>query len=217
MSTPSAAPGPVVLEGVEATGARKRWTLTLYPDGLRGEREDGAARLHVLRAEAPRVLQFADNVLLRAAVVFRKPARTTLKLDRAGFEELQRWLGHDTLLRLALSQRLPWALPIGALFLLGSLPLAPDPGSGVTGHAADPVSAVLGAALIVQALLSRRWPHPVFFLLDSLWFAVLATQTIYGILAGQSLFWLLIVALQVQLVFSGIQQWRRFSRGRAAA
>jgi hypothetical protein len=69
----------------------------------------------------------------------------------------------------------------------------------------------------VQALLSRRWPHPVFFLLDSLWFAVLAAQSIHGILAGQSPFWLFIVALQVQLVFSGLQQWRRFSRERAAA
>lgn len=214
MTTPEEAPGPIVLEGVEPGGARHRWTLTLYPDGLRGEREDGGARLHLLRGEAPRRVRLVNNALVRA-VVFKKPVRATLKLEPTGYHQLERWLGRDHLLRIALNQRLPWSLPIGILFLLGSLPLAPDPAAGVTGHAADPVSAALGASLILQGVLSRRWPHPVFFLLDSLWFAVLASQTVMGVLAGQSPAWLVIVALQVKLVVDGVRQWRRFSRWRA--
>jgi len=215
MATPLEAPGPVVLEGVEPAGARHRWTLTLYPDGLRGERADGGARLHLLRGEAPRMVQLVDTALLRCTVVFKKPVRATVKLDPAGYQQLERWLGRENLLRIALYQRLPWSLPIGILFLLGSLPLAPDPAAGVPGHAADPVGAALGASLILQGLLSRRWPHPVFFLLDSLWFSVLAGQTVMGVLAGRSPAWLVLVALQVKLVVSGVRQWRRFSRWRA--
>ena len=210
MATDTPGPPPETLEGAETGRKPQRWTLRLFRDGFRGERQDGAASFHVLRAKLLDAIQIVDGLLVKRTLVVRKPRRTTLQFGPPAFRRLSRWIGEPTLLRLALKQRLSWTIPIGILFVLGSVPLPGDPEAGVEAIPFNPVSAALGTFLIVQGLASKRLPRPVFFLLDALWFLGLAADTVYRVWAGQSPYWLVLVVLQLGLAASGLRLWSRF-------
>ena len=210
MATDTPGPRPETLEATQSGRTPREWTLLLFPDGFRGERQDDAASFHVLRTKLADLVQVVDGLLVKRTLVVKKPKRTTLQLEPRGFRRLARWIGEPTLLRLALKQRLSWTIPIGILFVLGSMPLPGDPEAGLEAVPFNPVSAVLGAALIVQGLASRRLPRPLFFLLDALWFLGLAADTVYRVWQGQSPYWLVLVVLQIGLAVSGLRLWRRF-------
>ena len=76
----------------------------------------------------------------------------------------------------------------------------------------DPLDACLGIFLVLQGLLSRRWPHRIYFLLDSLWFLILAVDTTLAVAAGSSPLWLGAVVLQAWLILTGLGYWRRFAQ-----
>ena len=209
MATDTPGAAPETLEASEPGGKRK-WTLQLFPDGLRGEREDDATSFHLLRANLLGSVKVLDELLLKRTLIVKKPRRTTLQLDPPGFQTLSRWIGESTLLRLALKRRLSWTLPIGILYVITSLPLPGDVDAGVDPSPFNPVWAFLGAVLLVQGLASRKWALPVFFLLDALWFIGLAADTAYGVVQGGSRYWLIVVVLQIALAVSGLQLWRRF-------
>jgi hypothetical protein len=210
MATGTPGPPPETLEATESGRRPRQWTLLMFPDGFRGERQDDAASFHVLRTKLADLVQVVDGLLVKRTLVVKRPKRTTLQLEPRGFRRLSRWIGEPTLLRLALKQRLSWTIPIGILFVLGSMPLPGDPEAGLEAVPFNPVSAVLGAALIVQGLASRRLPRPVFFLLDAFWFLGLAADTVYRVWQGQSPYWLVLVVLQIGLAVSGLRLWRRF-------
>lgn len=201
---------PETLDATEVGSKPRRWTLQLFRDGIRGEREDGGASFHVLRARLLDSIQVMDGLLIRRTLVVRKPRRTTLKLEPPAFRRLSAWVGDHTLLRLALKGRLSWTIPIGILFVLGSVPLPGDPEAGIEAVPFSPVSAALGALLILQGLASKRLPRPALFLLDALWFLGLAADTLSRVWAGQSPWTLVIVPLQLGLAVSGLRLWRRF-------
>jgi hypothetical protein len=210
MATDAPASPSQTLEAAEPGRSPRRWTLRLFPEGLRGEGQDDGASIHVLRAKLPDVVQLYDGWLLKRTLVVKKPRRTTLQLDPDGFRKLSRWIGGPTLLRMALRRRLSWTIPIGILFVVTSVPLPGDVEAGVEAVPFNPISAVLGTALIVQGVASRLWPRPVFFLLDALWFCGLAVDTVYRVTQGQSSYWLVFVVLQVGLAVGGLGLWRRF-------
>lgn len=201
---------PQSVDAVEP-GGKPRWTLQLFAEGLRGERQEGdAASFHIVRDHLPESIQLLDGLLVKRTLVVKKPRKTTLQLEPGPFRTLSRWIGQPTLLRLALKQRLSWTLPIGVLFVLGSLPLPGDPEAGLDPTPFHPVWAILGALLIVQGFVARRWPRPVLFLLDSLWFVGLAAATAYGVWQGDSPYWLVVVLLQLGLAVGGVRLWQRF-------
>jgi hypothetical protein len=210
MSTDVPASPLHTLEAAEPGRNPQKWTLRLFPEGLRGERQDDGAAIHVLRAKLPNVVQLHDGLLLKRTLVVKKPRRTTLQLDPDGFRRLSRWIGEPTILRMALKRRLSWTIPIGILFVVTSVPLPGDVEAGIEAVPFNPISAVLGTALIVQGVASRIWPRPVFLLLDALWFGGLAVDTAYRVTQGQSSYWLVFVVLQVGLAVSGLRLWRRF-------
>jgi hypothetical protein len=170
--------------------------LRLFPQGLRLEAEDGGDSIHVLREQAVPSLQLLDGLLARRVLSFR--------LEPEGFRALRRWIGPADGLRIALRGRLSYALPIGTLFLLTSIPLPADPASGTAAVPFDAASAIMGAALLLNGLLARIRPHRVLLLLDSFWFLALAAQTAYRIGSGASWLWAGLIALQLFLVRSGI-------------
>ncbi len=210
MAADTPIPTPEILEATESGRKPRKWALLLFPDGFRGERQDDAASFHVLRTKLADLVQVVDGLLVKRTLVVKKPRRTTLQLEPHPFRRLSRWIGEPTLLRLAVKQRLSWTIPIGILFVLGSMPLPGDPEAGLDAVPFNPVSAVLGTVLIVQGLASRRWPRPILFLLDAFWFLGLAADTVYRVWQGQSTFWLLLVVLQLGLAASGLRLWRRF-------
>ena len=64
--------------------------------------------------------------------------------------------------------------------------------------------------LLAIGALARVKPHRIFFLIDSLWFVLLAGNTIFEIFTGSSWLWSVLVVLQLLLAKSGIMQYQRF-------
>lgn len=195
---------PSEYRAVEVSRQQRSWLLRLFPQGLRLEAEDGRDSIHVLREQAVPSLHLVDGLLARRVLSLRRPRKLVLRLEAEGFRALRRWIGPADGLRIALRGRLSYALPIGTLFLLTSIPLPADPAGGATAVPFDAVSAVMGAALLLNGLLARIRPHRVLLLLDSFWFLALAAQTAYRIGSGASWLWAGLIALQLFLVQSGI-------------
>lgn len=195
---------PGEYRSLEVGRQQRPWRLRLFPQGLRLEAEDGAGSIHVLREQAVPSLHLVDGPLARRVLSLRRPRKLVLRLEPEGFRALRRWIGPADGLRIALRGRLSYALPIGTLFLLTSIPLPADPGSGVAAVPFDAASAIMGAALLLNGLLARIRPHRLLLLLDSFWFLALAAQTAYRIGSGASWLWAVLIALQLSLVRSGI-------------
>lgn len=195
---------PSQYRAIEVGRQQRPWLLRLFPQGLRLEAEDGRDSIHVLREQAVPSLHLLDGLLARRVLSLRRPRKLVLKLELEGFRALRRWIGPADCLRIALRGRLSYALPIGTLFLLTSIPLPADPTRGAAAVPFDAVSAIMGAALLLNGLLARIKPHRVLLLLDSLWFLTLAAQTAYRIGGGASWLWAVLIALQLYLVRSGI-------------
>jgi len=189
---------------IEVTRAQQRWLLRLFPQGLRLEAEGGGESVHVLREQAVSSLQLMDGLLARRVLSVKRPRKLTVKLEPDGFRALRRWIGPADGLRIALRARLSYALPIGVLFLITSIPLPGEPAAGLAPVSFNAVSAVMGAALLLNGLLARLRPHRLLLLVDSFWFLALAAQTAYRIGSGASWLWVLVIALQLPLVRSGI-------------
>jgi hypothetical protein len=154
-------------------------------------------------------LSFVDGILAPRSLSIKNP-KVVLRFQPEGFRALKDWVGQSLLLRGVLKQRLGWALPLGILFLLGSLPVEADVAAGVDASPFDVFSALMGGFLLMQGAAAQTWPHAFFLLLDSIWFAVLAVSSVLGIVGGDSVFWGLAVMLQLWLVFTGLRDWSRF-------
>jgi hypothetical protein len=68
----------------------------------------------------------------------------------------------------------------------------------------------LGLALIAAWALARWRPHPVLFLVDSVWFGTVAVRLSLGILAGRSNGWLVVVILLAWSAATGLKHFLRF-------
>ena len=218
MSAPDPALAPRAAAGyvVTTVAARaERWTLRFFPNGLRLDPETVAGTpVHVNRSDALARLDLVDFGLARRVLSVRKPTKRTFKLPPDAWDELKRWVGWETRLRIALKRRVGMGVPIGVLFLLTAIPIPGDAAAGIEGVPASPLNAALGVLLIAGAILARRRPRPWLFLLDSAWFALLAASLVYAVVRGATPFWLILVAFQLQLVWSGIAHFREFTSAR---
>ena len=202
-SEPAVTPAAPGTYSVTTVGTRPQtWNLRFFPNGFRVDPETpGEMPIHVNRSDALARLDLVDFGFARRVLSVRKPSKRTFKLPADAWEELKRWLGWDTRLRIALKRRTGMGIPMGLVFLL-------------SGILASPMNAVLGVLLIAGTILARRRPRPWLFLLDSLWFALLAASLMFAIVQGWSPLWLILVALQLQLVWSGIAHFREFTSAR---
>ena len=75
----------------------------------------------------------------------------------------------------------------------------------------DVVGFALGVGLIALAILARVAPHRNLFLLDAIWFLLLAADTVWTVVGeGSSPLWLVLAAFLVWVATTPLALYRRF-------
>jgi len=201
-------------DAVVLGGRRKgRWRVLLGAEALTLVSPDGSERYEISRAEAAEKIELLDGMLApKWTFLAHIPKRQGFQAEREKIELLREWLGPPTVreLKVALRRRFKLCLPIGILFVLTSLPMRGDAEAGLEAVPLDTLGVVLGAVLIGLGLLMKVWPCRELFLVDSLWFAVLAGKLVYDMMMGAHWLWGIGVLLLVGSVAGGIRRYRRF-------
>jgi hypothetical protein len=147
------------------------------------------------------------------ALVVKIPKAKAFQLDSEAYETVESWLKPYTRQDVAtiLKARLKWTLPIALLFMFTSLPL---PGNEVEGLAPVPFDLFgfgLGVGLIVLGVLARVKPNRNLFLVDAVWFMLLAAENAWTVVErGGSWWWLLFSAFLVWVALTPLGFYRRF-------
>lgn len=196
-------------DAVEVGKDPQAWTIALTEHEVRGRSGPKRSSFTIGRDSLLAKLSIVDGIFAPHCLSIKNP-KVLLRLDPDGFRALKDWVGQHLLLQGVLKQRLGWALPIGILFLLGSLPVEADVAAGIDAIPFDVFSALMGGFLLMQGAAAQKWPHPFFLLLDSVWFASLAVSSVLDIVGGASVFWGLGVMLQLWLVYTGLRDWNKF-------
>lgn len=164
------------------------WRLLLRPVGIRLEpREGDEDPIEVPRAErCARVVHLHGLFIRRVISVQVEKKNRAFRLPEPAWDALQAWYPPYTRgdLKAALKRRLSWTFTLGLLYILGSLPLPGDSGSGVQAKPFDWVNAGLGIGFILIGVVSRLAPSRIFFLFDSLWCLSLVADTTEMIFSG---------------------------------
>lgn len=196
---------------VEAGKPGMNWELTLYADHLCLEAPD-TKRRYIEWAERHERVQAHDRMMLVPRVLLVKLGKKNVmfQLEPQALAAVKAWIGPPTIedLKVSLKRRLSWVLPIGILFVFTALP--------VGGLPWEPVSFGLGLALLLSGLLSKAWPHRIFFALESLWFCSLAANSIWLLADGWSWMQSILLLLQLVLAWRGFQEYHRFAPNRMA-
>ncbi len=198
----------------EVTAKQTPWTLTLLEGRLRLERADGGEVHEIDRSDYGRGFEVHDIPGAPRVLTARLPKRRSFRLDPDTLAAVDRWLRPFTRTDVAsiLRTRLKWTLPIAILFLATSLPLPGVPEEGIEPVPFDGVGFALGAGLLVLGVLSRVAPHRNLFLLDAVWFLLLAGDTVWSVVGqGRSPLWLLLAAFLVWVAMTPLALYRRFA------
>ena len=189
----------------------KKWALLLFADRLQLESADGASR-EIAWAERHERVQLHDRVMLRRVLIAKpKKKKIIFRLEPEAFAALKAWYGPLTNedLKVSLKRRFSWVLPVGVLYVVTSIPNGAMP--------LEPVGLGLGTALILTGLLAKLWPHRVFFAFESLWFCLLAANSIAMLVEDWNLWQVAMLVLQMILAFRCIQEFHRFAPERMAS
>ena len=197
------------ITATERGPVQRSWKLSLG-EGIVATSGDSATFV-LSRDEVGKSVVIMDGLFFRRTVSFKKPVGKILRMDAQSFEAFADWFGYPPMLRLCLKQRYSWIIAIGVLFVLSSMPLPGDPQKGILPISWKPLDFGLGTSLVLIGILSKKLPHRIYFLLDSVWFLLLSISTVHDILKDSSPFWLIIVLVQLSLVASGYLSWRRFT------
>jgi hypothetical protein len=82
---------------------------------------------------------------------------------------------------------------------------------GKDGQPFDVVGFILAVTLFVAWVFAKWRPHPVLFLVDSIWFLLFAGRLIFDVFVeGSSKGWLVLVAFAFGMVFTGLRHFSRF-------
>jgi len=191
------------------------WKVTLEADALTLAAVDGppSESIQILRADAEEKIELHEWLFVRMLVITIQKERVDVELERSQVALLKEWLGPPTIRRLkvALRRRLKWCLPVGIMFVFTSIPLPADPEVGLEAVPFDAVSAFLGASLIAITILTRIWFRRILFLLDGVWFSLLALDVTVGIFRGDSLWWAISVIALILGAKGGFSEYQRFA------
>jgi len=191
------------------------WKVTLEADALTLAAVDGppSESIQILRADAEEKIELHEWLFVRMLVITIQKERVDVELERSQVALLKEWLGPPTIRRLkvALRRRLKWCLPVGIMFVFTSIPLPADPEVGLEAVPFDAVSAFLGASLIAITILTRIWFRRILFLLDGVWFSLLALDVTVGIFRGDSLWWAISVIALILGANGGFSEYQRFA------
>lgn len=207
------------MDVVDILSNKQRWRLRLFADLLQFDSSTEQPPIEIVRSESPEKTTLHDSFFMKRCLEVKADKKRVFQFTAVDFATLTDWIGPPTQrdLVVALKRRFAWVLPVGILFVLSSLPLSGDADAGIEPLAFDPIFCGLGIGLVTTGALSRFVAHRVFFLVDSLWFLILAGNITYDILAGASWLWMILVLLQITLVASGFMQYRRFQSVRPSS
>ena len=189
------------------------WRAALYPDRLRLHPPDGSLPFDVHRPEWESRAELTDAMLLPRALSLKLDKKRLFRLDAGAFRAVSDWVGQPQLLRGALKRRLGWMLPVGAIFVLGSLPFGCEVGDPAR-KPFEPAWLAFGLLIAVIWFLWKVRPHPLLFLLDSAWLLALAVTTAIKLSHGWRWFWFALLLLQLSLALSGLRLYGRFRNTR---
>jgi len=198
---------PTVLTLKEMGKTPKEWSLTLHPAHLALAESPDERPYVIVRGQ---VMKSATLIEGMRAFAINEPRKLTFKLSREATTTLAEWIGKPVLAACYLRRRYAWVLPVAILWILGSLPFPGDPSRNVDSLQFDPFGLVLGLVLVASWAFAKWRPHPALFLVDSLWFAAMAVYLVLDVCKGRSKGWLLLVALLLWLVVTGLRHFLRF-------
>ncbi|MGC3959702.1 MAG: hypothetical protein QM813_17780 [Verrucomicrobiota bacterium] len=196
---------PLTEIGKKAGG---EWTLTLLPSHLALADAPGAQPYVILREH---IMKTAILMESTRAFVVEQPRRVMFKLTPAGAATLAEWIGKPFLAGFYLKRRYSWVSLWAVLWVGGALITLVAPAQDGTRVPFDVVGFLLGLTLLGASAVARWRPHPVLFLVDSIWFFSVSLRLLGDILHGRSKGWLVLVAL---LVWTGVTGFRHFMRFR---
>lgn len=187
--------------------AKQKWTLALHPDHLALSEAPELQPYVILRDELMKSAMLIEGI---RALVLQKPIKATFKLEPEGVSVLGDWIGKPIMARFYLKRRYGWVLPVALLWVFGSIPIPGDPAAGREPSPFDLIGLILGLTLVGAWAWAKWRPHPVLFLVDSLWFLVMAGHLALAVVSGRSKGWLVLVALLAWMVISGLKHFIRF-------
>ena len=207
-SAEASASSPIVLAIEQMSSPPRPWKLTLYPAHLTLEPASyDTPPFLVLREEMMKSASFIEGM---RALALTKPFKVTFKLPKEAAQTLADWIGKPVLAAHYLRRRYGWVLPVAVIWALGSMPYAGDPAAGVEAVPFDPIALVLGLALVAAWACAKWRPHPALFLVDSIWFLVMAAHLGMEVAQGRSKGWLVLVALLAWMAVIGFKHFVRF-------
>lgn len=198
---------PTVLPLTEVGKAPGEWTLTLHTDHLELKKASEPQPVGVLREEVMK-----SAVLIEGIKVFAlsKPVKASFQLTAEACHTIANWIGLSVLASVYLRRRYGWVLPVAVIWMLGSLPLPGDPKSDIKPVAFDPIGFALGATLVLSWAFAKWRPHAVLFLVDSIWFAIMAGHLVVSVVNGWSKAWLLLLGPLLWMAVTGLKHFYRF-------
>ncbi len=184
-----------------------QWTLGLFPTHLALSERPGSQPYIILRDQVMRTATLVEGM---RAFALQVPIKTTFNLTPEATAILAEWIGKPVLAAVYLKRRYGWILPIAILWILGSLPIRGNPEAGVAAVPFDAIAFVLGSILVVSWAFAKWRPHPVLFLIDSMWFVAMGGHLVMTVVNGRSKGWLVLVLLLVWMVINGLKHFMRF-------
>jgi hypothetical protein len=193
-------------------GLKGEWRVSLWPGRLTLEALDGSDAMEFSRQELGTKIELRKSLILPNMLILHLKKRAAFQLDGNQSRILSEWAGRPTHreMQAVLRRSFGFGLAIGIVYLVLSLPMPADPESPFAPVLFDPVAAFLGLSLIGLALASRFWPRPIIFLLDGVWFLLLAADVAYSVHQGQSPWWLIGALLLVYFAINRLLEFRRF-------
>lgn len=196
------------------SGRKGTWNISLNARDLMLTAVDRDESFQILRVDAEEKIELRESSFTAPLLIVSIPKKkVVLKLEHKQAELLKKWLGPPTIrgLKVALRQRLRWCLPIGIFFVIASIPLPADPEAGIQAVPFDAVSAFLGSSLILLSILTRLWPRRILFLLDGVWFSLLALDVAVDIYQGDSPWWAILIFFLILGAKEGFRKYRHFA------
>ena len=184
-----------------------RWRLVIRPSDLALFEQDDSQPFVLLRDQMLKDVMLSESLNVLAV---KKPRKLTFRLPHEATSAVAEWLGEARLASFYLKQRYSWVLAIAIIWIFGSLPLPGDPDAGVEAVPMDVFGLVLGIFLAIAWLFAKWRPHPVLFLVDSIWFLGLSVYLSLEVWNGRSALWMLLVAILLWMAIKGFKHFSRF-------
>ncbi len=204
---PAASRALPTFEITDLSNAQKKWQLAVHEGHLALSETPGAQPYILLREGFPKQFNYSER--LRALSVVQ-PFKVTLKLTPEATTAVTQWFGAAFLARTHLRRRYSFVLPWAAVWILLSLPLPGDASAGLEGKAFDLMNFGLGTTLVAAWACAKWRPHPILFLVDSLWFSFVTVQLTLNVLGGRSKLWLFLVVFLGGMAVTGLLHFLRF-------